>query len=196
MPDIVRCPECLSLVYDGADVCHHCATKLDGKRRFLPRRAIAFIIIAVIGWGVVDTVQLLNERNTRTRHDEDAIDKLAQHLFQGQPLKREETFRGRSARDEELSLLVKAAERLRNLNPIRVRIKRLRYLGKSETVVTEPGDWTHDIETRLYRFRISIETSGGSENLEATARVCGYPWHSKVVTFELRPDDSGSSRDG
>ena len=70
MAEIIRCPHCMTTVYQDAQYCHSCSGRLKRRsRRIFTKGAITFILVGVTVFGLLDALDLLlNRRAIRRSH--------------------------------------------------------------------------------------------------------------------------------
>jgi len=132
---IVRCPSCISLVYDGADSCHHCGEELTRKkRRLLGKGAIGFILLAVVVFSIGDAVYLAKERSKRLRFDRALMQDFVDAVEGRGPLAPEHLFMGKRDRDHELAHLRQALITEFGESH-KIHLQEPRWLGSDEEIV-------------------------------------------------------------
>ena len=81
MSEIIRCPHCISTVYEDAKSCHNCQRPLTRRsRRYLTRGTITFILLAVTAFALGDYIHLSAKKKHYIRRDY----RILRHLYQDQ----------------------------------------------------------------------------------------------------------------
>jgi len=190
MADIVRCPHCLSLVYEGSEHCHHCGEAVK-KHRIFSRGAILFVIVAIAGFGVYDVVSLLAQRRSTELHDRAAFEALSRHLLEKASDRSEQFWNGRLDGDQELASLARGCQDLREEvqknGAVKIQIENLDYLGRKDMVVQmHPSGFQRETKVRRYRFRISVDTRRrGLHAFSVVANIMGSRYRPRIVSFEF-----------
>ena len=181
MATIVRCPSCISLVYDGAENCHHCGEGLtQKKRRLLGKGAIGFILLAVVVFSIGDAVYLAKERSKRLRFDRALIEDFVDALEGRGALAPEQLFMGKRDRVHELAHLRQALITEFGESH-RIHVQEPRWLGSDEEIV---GPSKREVKIRRYEVPVKFRKadSKGPWNIEhLRVAVTGPIQRSRIV---------------
>lgn len=192
MPKIVRCPNCISLVYEGAEVCHHCGEKLNARRRRLfSRGAGLFILLAVIVFAIGDAVYLAKERSKTLRFDRHHIRRFIDGQLNGDDSRRG-WFRCKNG-SVELPGLRDAFHQVVGKNP-RIVHRDSRFVDRTDEIVHWDG-WPREIQARKYVHYIDWRDRDGSNyhSLPMTIEITGRPSDLRIIEVTWDGKDSGAS---
>ena len=77
MAEIIRCPHCMTTVYEDAQYCHSCSGRLKRRsRRIFTKGAVTFILVGVAIFGTLDALDLLLNRRSIQRNHTYALERL------------------------------------------------------------------------------------------------------------------------
>lgn len=187
MATIVRCPNCISLVYDGAEVCHHCGEELTRKkRRILSKGAIGFILLAVTAFGVGDAIYLAKERAKFVRFDRAAIKTFLEAVAEGDMAEARRRFRGRKNDEEELTRL--RADLLEKFGDhYEIDVGEAQYRGSGLEFISW-GNHSREIEVRRHEVPVKYRRAKSREPWQHTfLTVSVESWYyrgAKIVDVE------------
>ncbi len=197
MPKIVRCHNCISLVYDGAEVCHHCGEKLRVRRkRIFSKGAGLFILLSVVLFTIGDAVYLAKERSKTLRFDRHHIKRFIDGQLNGGDSRRD-WFR---CKDDTVVVPVLRDEfhRVVGENP--------KILHRDSTLIDRKAEivhwdgWTREIPARKYIHYIDWrgDNRGSYHSLPMTVEITGEPYSLRIIKVtwdgkdeELLREDGG-----
>ncbi|NRA94960.1 MAG: hypothetical protein HRU14_02000 [Planctomycetes bacterium] len=195
MPKIVRCPNCISLIYEGAQACHHCGEKLNlARQRLFSRGAGLFILFAVIVFAIGDAVHLTKERSKTIRFDRNHIKRFIDGQLNGDD-SRERWYRCKNGSEELASLRDKFQARVGE-NP-RIVHREPRLVERTHEIV-HWDRYPREIETRRYVHYIDWrdDGSGSNQSLPLTIEITGRPHSLSIIKVTWDGKDAGTSADG
>ena len=199
MATIVRCPNCISLVYDGADVCHHCGEELSRKKRkFFSKGAVLFIIIAVTAFAIGDAIYLAKERGKIMRYDRRAIADFLEKVQDDRP-GASVTWRANREREvaAELRTFIKSKLGCNDgLHRYQIKIHELRWLGSDDQFIRWGPNHHREVEVRRLEVPVSFRDKDADDDLPPhrlflTIGAAG-PWYGvKIVTASWEGREPG-----
>ncbi len=183
---IVRCPNCISLIYEGTEVCHHCGEKLNLKRkRIMSKGAGLFILLAVTAFAAGDAIYLAKERSKIRRFDRDHIEHFIDVQLLGDEDDDERLFECKNGTVTVPSL--RAAFRQEVGDKPDLDHRRTSFRDHFDAIVRRHGR-PREVEARRYTHYVDVrEADGGSRSLPMTFEMTGsirrlriirVTWHS------------------
>jgi hypothetical protein len=184
MATIVRCPQCISLVYEGDPHCHHCGEELSGSRpRILNRGAILFIVLVVGLFATVDAISLIGDERNRRRLDENVIDQVARWIVLGDKF-------GDRVYVGELDPITRQRNELTGLGNFRdIRVREFHFVQHGRVLVYRGSDGNvRDRPARIYQLNLRVDSKERRQEwtFPVLASVVGEGSYTRVASIEIQ----------